>query len=491
MTEKNSPTRRQFLAAAAPAAAAAAVLRPADLAAQAAASIPSLRIPSEIPAALGEAPVAPAFEGNGMMGADVFAKLCKDEGLAAMFCCPGNYTVTHAIAAAGIPSYGGRTEGTMAAAADGYARATGEVVACSGTEGPGFTNMITSIASAYYARIPLLVLASNVQLTSEDRETGIQAMYQQPITEGIKKYGKRMILPNRVHEYGAYAFRQLKTGVPGPGASRLSRRGGAPALQGPRPVDRLLRSLQVPHRVARRAVSRRRREGGGPHRQGRAAAAHRRPRRVPSQGVGAAGDRGGEERHRGGDERSDAGPFPRRSSAVREPLAARVHERRPDRLRRPVLDAEPERISRQPRRQGHPRPSGRRRSGTQLAARARRGRRRARVPRGARQRAAAPQPRDVGIRGRGRSKDLRRRAGAQSPERREVERRHPARCIHRSSARSCTTSFTRARSIPSRRSAAGADSPGSGPPCRSCAPIVPGRKSSARTSSARSVPTWR
>jgi thiamine pyrophosphate-dependent acetolactate synthase large subunit-like protein len=76
--------------------------------------------------------------------------------------------------------------------------------------------MITSIASAYYARIPLLVLASNVQLTSEDREMGIQAMYQQPITEGIKKYGKRMILPNRVHEYGAYAFRQLKTGVPGP-----------------------------------------------------------------------------------------------------------------------------------------------------------------------------------------------------------------------------------------------------------------------------------
>ena len=53
-------------------------------------------------------------------------------------------------------------------------------------------------------------------MTAEDRETGIQAMYQQPITEGIKKYGKRMILPNRVHEYGAYAFRQLKTGVPGP-----------------------------------------------------------------------------------------------------------------------------------------------------------------------------------------------------------------------------------------------------------------------------------
>ena len=179
-------------------------------------AIPTIRIPNEIPAALGEAPFVGSFEGNGMTGADVFAQLCKNEGLAAMFCCPGNYTVTHAIAAAGVPSYGGRTEGNMAAAADGYARATGEVVACSGTEGPGFTNMITSIASAYFARMPLLVLASNVQLSGEDREAGIQTMYQQPITEGIKKYGKRMILPNRVHEYGAYAFRQLKTGVPGP-----------------------------------------------------------------------------------------------------------------------------------------------------------------------------------------------------------------------------------------------------------------------------------
>jgi thiamine pyrophosphate-dependent acetolactate synthase large subunit-like protein len=216
----HGPTRRQFLAGAAPAVAVAAALSPAAALGQTSqqtnGGIPSVRIPKEIDTALGEAPLVGSFTGNGMTGAEVFAKLCKDEGLAAMFCCPGNYTITHAIAAAGVPSYGGRTETNMAAAADGYARATGEVVACSGTEGPGFTNMITSVAAAYFARIPLLVLASNVQLAGEDREAGIQAMYQQPITEGIKKYGKRMILPNRVHEYGAYAFRQLKSGVPGP-----------------------------------------------------------------------------------------------------------------------------------------------------------------------------------------------------------------------------------------------------------------------------------
>ncbi len=211
-------SRRQFLKGAAPAAAvmaAASALKPSSLIADTV-QIPSIRVPKEIPAALAEQPVEGKFEGNGMMGAEIFAQLCKQEGLAAMFCCPGNYTVTHAIAAAGIPSYGGRTEGSMAAAADGYSRATGEVVACSGTEGPGFTHMIMSISAAHFARTPLLVLASNVQLSGEDREAGIQTMYQQPLTEGIKKYGKRLILPNRVHEYGAYAFRHLKSGVPGP-----------------------------------------------------------------------------------------------------------------------------------------------------------------------------------------------------------------------------------------------------------------------------------
>jgi thiamine pyrophosphate-dependent acetolactate synthase large subunit-like protein len=176
----------------------------------------SVRMPKDFTESLEEAPKPGTFSGAGMTGAQVFANLCKEENLAAMFMAPGNYTVTHAIAAAGIPSYGGRTEGGMAAAADGFSRASGEVVACSGTEGPGFTHMIMSIAGAAAARTPLLVLASNVVLAGEDREAFIQNIYQQPLTTGLKKYGKRIILPNRVYEYGAYAFRNLKTGIPGP-----------------------------------------------------------------------------------------------------------------------------------------------------------------------------------------------------------------------------------------------------------------------------------
>jgi thiamine pyrophosphate-dependent acetolactate synthase large subunit-like protein len=209
-------SRRKFLMAPVGAAAVAATLaKPGRLFAGEPA-IPSIRIPAEIPASLSQSPQPGSFADKGMTGAEVFAKLCKEEDLAAFFCCPGNYTVMGALAAVGIPSYGGRTEGAMCAAADGFSRVTGEVTAASGTEGPGFTNMIVNIASANAARTPLLILASNRQIAGDDRETYIQQAYQQPTTVGMKKYGKRLITPNRVHEYGAYAFRQLKSGVPGP-----------------------------------------------------------------------------------------------------------------------------------------------------------------------------------------------------------------------------------------------------------------------------------
>ncbi len=180
------------------------------------ADIPSIRIPDDIVESLKQDPKPGTFEGRGMTGAQVFANLCKKEDLAALFCCPGNYTVINAIASAGIPCYGGRTEGSMCAMADGFSRATGEAVAASGTEGPGFTHMIMNIASANAARTPLMVLASNTSLAGDDREAFVQSAYQQPTTTGMKKYGKRLISPNRVHEYGGHAFRQMKSGVPGP-----------------------------------------------------------------------------------------------------------------------------------------------------------------------------------------------------------------------------------------------------------------------------------
>ncbi len=172
-----------------------------------------IKIPDEFALARDAAPVKVAFPMN---GAQVFARMCKEEGLAALFCCPGNYSVINAIAQEGIPAYSGRHEGAMCHAADAFIRVTGEIAATSGTEGPGFSDMICAIAAANAARTPLLVLASNMSIQQEDTESGIQLQYQQPATEGLKKYGKRLLTPSRLSEYTAYAFRQLRSGVPRP-----------------------------------------------------------------------------------------------------------------------------------------------------------------------------------------------------------------------------------------------------------------------------------
>ncbi|MBX3278650.1 MAG: thiamine pyrophosphate-binding protein [Acidobacteria bacterium] len=215
MDDRGNVSRRRFMRRAATGAAATAgSLIASDASAKpAGADANPIRIPDEFAKAAAVAPVKADFP---MTGAQVFARLCKEEGLAALFSCPGNYSIVNAIALEGIPTYSGRHEGAMCHAADGFCRVTGEVAAASGTEGPGFTDMINAIAAANSARSPVLVLASNMTIASEDTEAGIQLGYQQPTTEGLKKYGKRLITPRRIHEYGAYAFRQLRTGVPRP-----------------------------------------------------------------------------------------------------------------------------------------------------------------------------------------------------------------------------------------------------------------------------------
>ena len=132
-----------------------------------------------------------------MTGAQVFAQACRDEGVAALFCCPGNDGVVHALAGIGIPSFSGRHERSMTHAADAFIRVTGEIAVACGTEGAGFTDMIGSIASANAARTPLLVVASKMSIQNEDTEAGIQLAYQ-PTTERMKKNRKRLVTASRV-----------------------------------------------------------------------------------------------------------------------------------------------------------------------------------------------------------------------------------------------------------------------------------------------------
>src|SRR6266853_442112 len=98
--------------------------------------------------------------------------------------------------------------------ASGLLAATGAVT--SGTEGPGFTNLISGLANAKAARTPVLFIASNKSVREEDAEVAIQLMEQESVTSHMVKWQKRLVNAHRNHEYAAYAFRQLKTGVPSP-----------------------------------------------------------------------------------------------------------------------------------------------------------------------------------------------------------------------------------------------------------------------------------
>ena len=50
-------------------------------------------------------------------------------------------------------------------AADGYARATGKVGVCMATSGPGSTNLVTGIATAYMDSVPMVAITANVAVS--------------------------------------------------------------------------------------------------------------------------------------------------------------------------------------------------------------------------------------------------------------------------------------------------------------------------------------
>lgn len=74
----------------------------------------------------------------------------------------GNFAVTNALIANGVPFLAARHEGGAATMADAYARTSGSVGALSVHQGCGLSNAMTGIAEAAKSRTPLLVLAADV-----------------------------------------------------------------------------------------------------------------------------------------------------------------------------------------------------------------------------------------------------------------------------------------------------------------------------------------
>ena len=71
-------------------------------------------------------------------------------------------------------------------AADGYARATGKVGVCLATSGPGATNLVTGIATAYMDSIPMVAITGNVGTSLIGRDS-FQEVYIAGITCGVRR----------------------------------------------------------------------------------------------------------------------------------------------------------------------------------------------------------------------------------------------------------------------------------------------------------------
>lgn len=108
-----------------------------------------------------------------------------------------------------------RHEQGAAHAADGYARATGKVGVCFGTSGPGATNLVTGIATAYMDSIPMVIVTGQVPRkmigTDAFQETDIYG-----ITLPIVKHSYVVRDPADMARIVAEAFHIASTGRPGP-----------------------------------------------------------------------------------------------------------------------------------------------------------------------------------------------------------------------------------------------------------------------------------
>ncbi len=100
-------------------------------------------------------------------------------------------------------------------AADGYARATGKIGVCLATSGPGATNLVTGIATAYMDSIPIVAITCNVGVSLLGKDS-FQEIDIAGITMPITKYSFIVKDVTKLAETIRKAFRIAGTGRPGP-----------------------------------------------------------------------------------------------------------------------------------------------------------------------------------------------------------------------------------------------------------------------------------
>jgi acetolactate synthase-1/2/3 large subunit len=152
-------------------------------------------------------------------GAEIIVECLKEQGVDTIFGFPGGavLNIYDALykAQGEIRHILTSHEQGAAHAADGYARATGKVGVCVATSGPGATNLVTGIATAYMDSVPLVALTGQVA-TSLLGKDSFQEVDISGITMPITKHNYIVKDVKKLADTIREAFMLAKAGRPGP-----------------------------------------------------------------------------------------------------------------------------------------------------------------------------------------------------------------------------------------------------------------------------------
>ncbi|RQD66893.1 MAG: biosynthetic-type acetolactate synthase large subunit [Tindallia sp. MSAO_Bac2] len=152
-----------------------------------------------------------------MTGAQVVTNALEKEGVEYIFGYPGGaiLPVYDALIKSKVKHVLVRHEQGAAHAASGYSRVTGKVGVCISTSGPGATNLITGIATAYMDSIPMVAITGQVATNV----IGHDVFQEVDITGATEPFTKNNYLVKNVEELPRVlkeAFHIASTGRPGP-----------------------------------------------------------------------------------------------------------------------------------------------------------------------------------------------------------------------------------------------------------------------------------
>lgn len=154
-----------------------------------------------------------------LTGADIIAEVLMEQGVDTIFGYPGGAVLNIYDS---LYKYSDRIRHVMTAheqgaahAADGYARVTGKTGVVLSTSGPGATNLVTGIATAYMDSVPMVAITGNVG-TSLIGKDSFQEVFITGITMPITKHNYTVRDINKLADTLRDAFRIAQSGRKGP-----------------------------------------------------------------------------------------------------------------------------------------------------------------------------------------------------------------------------------------------------------------------------------